>query len=89
MLDVFFLRLRVYKDVIEVADIAYVDQVPEGIINVALERSRGVCKSKRDYSILKVAITGPEGRLLLVTLLDTNLVVGFPDVKLRKDSCSD
>ena len=47
-----------------------------------LEGGRGVCQSKWHHKILKMAISGPEGCLPLIPILDAHQVVGSTEVNL-------
>jgi hypothetical protein len=53
-----------------------------------LKARRGVSEAERHNSIFEVAITGAEGRFLLIAFLNTDSVVGVLDVNLTKILCA-
>jgi hypothetical protein len=56
-------------------------------VYVILKARRGVYKAERHNSIFEVAITGAEGRFLLIAFLNTDSVVGVLDVNLTEIFC--
>ena len=80
MVSVFFLRVRVDENVVEVHQYTNIKQVAKDIIHEALESGRYVGESERHYTPFEGAIASLESRLPFVTLLDLDQMVGVPEV---------
>jgi hypothetical protein len=72
------------KDIIEVSDAEDVKIPLKGDIYIVLKTYRGVRKAERHHYIFEIAILSTEGYLLLITLLNTDLIVGVLDVNFTK-----
>jgi hypothetical protein len=72
------------KDIIEVSDVEDVKIPSKGDIYIVLKTYRGVRKAERHHYIFKIAVSSAEGYLLLITLLNTDPIVGVLDVDFTK-----
>ena len=80
MASVFFLRVRVDEYVIEVHQYTNIEQVAKDIIHEALESSGCIGESERHYVPFKGAVASPESHLPFIALLDSDQMVGMPEV---------
>jgi hypothetical protein len=80
VLLVFFLCLRIDKDVVEVHNAIFIKDALYRFINIGLERCRRVIKAKQHNHIFIMAISRVEYCLLFVALLDPNVVVYISQV---------
>ena len=80
MASVFFLGVRVDEYVIEVHQYTNIEQVTEDIIHEALESDGCIGESERHYAPFKGAAVSPESRLPFIALLDSDQMVGMPEV---------
>ena len=80
MASVFFLRVRVDENVVEVHQYTNIEQVAKDVIHEALESGRCVGESERHYVPFKGAVTSPESHVPFITLLDSDQMVGVPEV---------
>jgi hypothetical protein len=72
---VFFLYLRIDKDIIKVYNIIFIKDALYYFINIGLEHCRHVIKAKKHNYIFIIAISHVKYYLLFITLLDPNMVV--------------
>jgi hypothetical protein len=72
---VFFLHLRIDKDVVEVHNTIFIKDTLYYFINIGLEHCRRVIKAKQHDYIFIIAISRVECCLPFITLLDPNAVV--------------
>jgi hypothetical protein len=79
-----FVIRREDKDIIKVSNVEDVKVPLKGDIYIVLKTYRGVRKAKRYYYIFEIAILSTEGYLLLITLLNTDLIIGVLDVDFTK-----
>ncbi len=84
----FAFTLGVDEDVIEVHYHENVELFCQDLINIALECDRYVGQSKKHHLILKMAIAGPEGRVLFISFPNPHLIIGISQIKLGKSSSS-
>ena len=77
---VFFLRVGVDEDVIEVHQYTNIEQVTKDIIHEVLESSGCVGESERHYAPFEGALASPESHLPFVALLDLDQMVGVLEV---------
>jgi hypothetical protein len=82
---VFFLRLRIDEDVIEVHNAIFIKDASHHFINIGLERRRRVAKAKQHDHIFIIAVSRAERHLPFITLLDPNAVVCISQVQLSKE----
>ena len=82
MVYVFLFGVWEDKDVIEVDDAVYIQQITEGMIYIYLEYDWSIDKSKWHDCILEVSIPGLEGCHPFFALFDLNVVVCIPQVQL-------
>ena len=61
------------------------DHIVEGVIHESLERGRGVGEAEEHDSGFEEPLMGDEGGFLLVSVLDTDIVVSPSYVELGKD----
>jgi hypothetical protein len=71
----FFLHLRIDKDVIKVYNIIFIKDTLYYFINIGLEHCRRVIKAKWHDYIFIIAILHVEHYLLFITLLNPNIVI--------------
>ncbi|KAJ4491757.1 hypothetical protein C8R41DRAFT_833041 [Lentinula lateritia] len=70
---VFFWRIRVDQNIVQVDDDTNIEHVREDVINKPLEsRRRGVCKAERHNLPFVRAIAGPKGGLPFITFSDSD-----------------
>ena len=81
MVLVFFLRVGVDEDVVEVHQYTNIEQVAKDVIHEVLESGGCIGKSKRHYAPFEGAVASLESCLLFVVLLDLDQMVGMPEVK--------
>jgi hypothetical protein len=72
------------KDIIKVSNVEDVKVSLKSDIYIVLKAYRSVRKTKEYYYIFEIAILSTEGYLLLITLLNTDLIVGVLDVNFTK-----
>ena len=77
--------ISINEDVVHAGDAVIINQAFQGLVNVGLERRRSVRQPKGYNQVFKLAISGPEGSLPTIGLLDTYLVVGVPQIQLGKE----
>ena len=82
MPGVFFRVFGVDKDVVKIDDTELVQVVIEDLVDVGLERGRGVGQSERKDTVFKVPVPGLEGRLPFVAFLNAYQVLRRADVQL-------
>ena len=80
MVLVFFLRVGVDEDVVEVHQYTNIEQVAKDVIHEVLESGGCIGKSKRHYAPFEGAVASPESCLSFVTLSDLDQMVGMPEV---------
>ena len=74
------LILREDKDIIQVDHQVDVNESCEGSVNVRLEGGRSINKPKRHYRVFEVSVAAPKRRLLLVSLLDADPMIGISQI---------
>jgi hypothetical protein len=67
--------LRINEDIIELADYQLVHIRPHAIVHISLERRRRISQPGRHDPIFELTISGPEGRLKLIALFDSDKVI--------------
>jgi hypothetical protein len=77
---VFFLCLRIDKDVVKVYNAIFIKDALHYFINIGLERCRRVIKAKWHDYIFIIAVSRAEYYLLFITLLDPDVVVCISQV---------
>ena len=75
---------RENKDIVKVNYIEYVNVALERIIDIGLERGRGISQTKGYNEIFVVAISRSKGRFPLVSFAYSDLMVGIPKVDFRE-----
>ncbi len=86
-MDVLFaLTLSVYEDVIKIHYHENVKLFCQDLVDIALECGWYVDQSKNHYLILKIAIAGPEGRLLFIAFSNPHSMVGIGQIELDETS---
>jgi hypothetical protein len=78
--------LKIYKDIIEVNNIANIDKTYQCFINIDLENRRRVRKPERHNDVFVILVTDAKCRLSLVALTDSNVVISIPKIKFEKYS---
>jgi hypothetical protein len=84
VLLVFFLHLRIDKDVIEIYNAIFIKDALHCFINICLKRRRRVAKAKQHNHIFVMAVSRVECHLPFVALLDPNIVICISQVQLGK-----
>jgi hypothetical protein len=82
---VFFLHLRIDKDVIKVYNAIFIKDASHYFINIGLECHRRVAKAKQHDHIFIMAISRAERCLPFITLLNPDAVVYISQVQLGKE----
>jgi len=82
--NVFFEGVGIDEDVIEIGDSKLIEELMDDIIDVRLERTWGVAKTKRHDEIFEVTIAGTEGCFEFVSML--SLVKYFAPLNLSNIS---
>jgi hypothetical protein len=77
---VFFLCLRIDKDVIKVHNAIFIKDASHSFINIGLEYCRRVAKAKWHDHIFIMAISRAERHLPFVALSDPNVVICISQV---------
>ena len=81
---VFFDRLGVYKDVVQVDYYEDVEILSQDVVDERLERCWGIGKTKRHYQILEVSKSSPECGLPFLAFLYPDAIVGSGYVKFSE-----
>ena len=76
MASVFFLRVRVDENVVEVHQYTNIEQVAEDVIHEALESGRCIGESERHYAPFEGAVASPESHFPFIALSDSDQMVG-------------
>ena len=84
MFRIGFAVRREDKDIIKVSNAEDVKVPLEGDIYIVLKAYRGVRKAKGYHYIFEITILSTEGYLLLITLLNTDPIVGVLDIDFTK-----
>jgi hypothetical protein len=74
------------KDIIEVSNVEDVKIPLKGDIYIVLKAYKSVRKAEGYHYIFEIAILSIEDYLLLITLLNTDLIIGVLDVNFAKVS---
>ena len=82
---VFFFGVGVDEYVIEVYQNTNIEQVTKDIIHEALESGGCIGESERQYMPFEGAIASPESCLPFITLLDSDQMIGMPEVDFQID----
>ena len=80
MPSVFFLRVGVDENVIEVHQYTNIKQVTKDVIHEALESGGCIGESERHYVPFKGAVASLESCLPFIALSDLDQMVGMPEV---------
>ncbi len=72
------------QDVIQIDHNKDIKLVSKDLVDIALKTGGCVEKTEEYYLILEVAVSGAEGRLLLVTFLDSHPMIGTSEIQLSK-----
>src|ERR1700683_1561761 len=88
MLDMFLCRFRVDQDVVEVGNTEIIEVFSQCAIDIRLERSGSVRKSKRHDEILKMTIARPKCSLPFLTESNSEEVVSCSEIDLRVHKCT-
>ena len=80
------LILNIDENVIKVHYHKNVELFCQDLVDVTLKRGQCISQFERRDLVLKVVITGPEGRLLFIAFSDPHLIVGIGQVKLGETS---
>ena len=78
---------RVDKNVIQVYHDANIQHIVENVIHEALESARGIQETKRHYQPLKRAVFSVEGSFPLVTITNSDEMIGMLQIYFRINSC--
>ena len=81
----FNLRVRVYKDVIQVSQYVNIKEIRKNIIHKPLESGRGISKSERHNTPFKRPISGPESSFPFVTFCYSNQMVSVTEIDFGID----
>src|SRR5436190_22704849 len=73
----FNLRVRVYKDVIQVSQHVNIQEIQKNIIHKPLESGRGISKSERHNTPFKRPISGLESSFPFITFCYSDQVIGM------------
>ena len=88
-LDVTFsLVFGVDEDIIHIHNDEDIEFFRKDLIDIVLECCQSVGQSKKHYLILKVAVSGLESSLLLISFANSHPVVGTGELELGKLLCS-
>jgi hypothetical protein len=82
---VFFLHLRIDKDVVKVYNAIFIKDASHYFINIGLEHCRRIIKAKWHNHIFIMAISRVERHLPFIALLDPDAVVCILQVQLGKE----
>ena len=82
-----FFRVGIDKDVIQVYQHAYIEQVAKDIIHEVLNSSGHICMSEGHNALFKGAVAGAESCLPFITLMDTDQMVHVMKVDFQIESC--
>ena len=83
----FNLRVRVYKDVIQVSQHVNIQEIRKNIIHKPLESGRGISKSERHNTPFKRPISGPEGSFPFITFCYSDQMVSMTKIDFCIDFC--
>ena len=83
----FSLVFGIDEDIIQIYNDKDIEFFYKDLMDVALECCRSVGQSKKHHLILKVAISGLESSLLLISFANSHPVVGTGEVELGKPPC--
>ncbi len=72
------------QDVLQIYYNKNIKLFSKNLVDIALKTSWCIGETKRHYLILEVAIFGAKGRLLLVIILDSYLMIGSSEIQLYK-----
>ncbi len=72
------------QDIIQIHHNEDIKLFSEDFIDVVLETGGCVGKSEGHYLVLEVAVSGAEGRFLLVTFSDSHPMIGTSEIQLGK-----
>ena len=78
MFYIFFFVSKENKDIVKVNYIKYVNIITEGIVNIGLEKGRGISQTKGYDEIFVIVISCSKGRFPLVSFTYSNLIIGIP-----------
>ena len=81
-LTYFSLIFDINEDVIEVYYHKNVELLYQNLIDIALKYSHCIDQSKKHYLVLKMLVTGPEGRFLFIFFSNLHPMVGIGLVEL-------
>ena len=84
MVSVIFEGLGIDKNVIEVHDNIYFDEISKDIVDEVLESGRCIAKPERHHSILKTAEASAHRGRPFMTFGDTNEIIGSSKIDLRE-----
>jgi hypothetical protein len=76
--------LKVYKNIIEIDNIANIDKTYQCFINIGLKSCRRVRKPKRHNDIFVMSVTDKKCHFLFVALTDSNTVISIPKIEFRE-----
>ncbi len=83
IIRILFDRVAVDTNIIYVNNIYSVKKIVQRLINIGLESNRYISQSKRHYHVFPEFISRAKYNLLLVSLLNTDLVVYIPKIEYR------
>ena len=86
--DVFFKGIGINQDIIEIGDSKLVEELMDDIVDVGLERTGGVAKTKRHDEVFEVTITGMKGCFELISMFDSEAIEGFADIEFGEVLCT-
>ena len=74
-------------DIIQIYNDKNIEFFRKNLINIALECCWSIGQSKKYYLIFKMAVSGPESSLSLISFANFHLVIGTAEVELGKLPC--
>jgi hypothetical protein len=85
---VLFFIFKIYKDIIEINNIANVNKTYQCFININLKNRKRVRKPERHNDVFVIPVTDTKRRLLLVAFIDFNAVISISKVEFKEYSNS-
>ena len=80
MSHMFFLILRIDKDIVQVNNNKFIEDSSHGLIDICLECSRCITQTKWHNGVFKLSISSVEHHLPFITSTNVDTVVGVTQV---------
>ena len=82
--EAFPLVFSVDEDIIQINNDEDIELFHKDLINLALKYCQIISQSKKHHPILKLTISSPKSRFLLISLANSHPVIGTSEVELGK-----